>query len=396
MRRSAGRDLAIVALLAVLAYAPAMSLPLMEDDYGNIGFALDHGAWAQLPALLSESIFRVRATSYWLMYGLWRGFGLAPWAYHAASLVLHMVNCWLVYRIVRERQPEGAAAFFAAAFFAVYEGHQEAVMWFSACNELLAFLFGAWALLLWMRGKWVASAAVFALALVSKESAVIWLPLFVLVERRNLVRLLPHVALAGLAVGAVWITRTYSFRFWDGSFSLHAPFWITWPRGWLRLMWPWGWLSLAAIYWRRVSQMWQPALLWMAIALVPYIFLTYSTQIPSRQTYLASAGLALLVGLAAARLPDRRLLAAAVAVILAVNVGYLWTRKRAQFAERARPTEELIRLARQTNGPIYVQCFPRNGYIAEEAVHIGAGRPRGTVRWKPEPGAVTFCYPGSR
>ena len=38
------------------------------------------------------------------------------------------------------------------------------------------------------------------------------------------------------------------------------------------------------------------ALVWMGLALVPYSFLTYSTQIPSRQTYLASAGLALLAG----------------------------------------------------------------------------------------------------
>ena len=34
------------------------------------------------------------------------------------------------------------AAFWAAAFFAVHEGHQEAIVWYSAISELLVFFFG--------------------------------------------------------------------------------------------------------------------------------------------------------------------------------------------------------------------------------------------------------------
>lgn len=404
-------DLGIIALLALLAYAPALSLPFIEDDYGNIGFAIDHGSPANLPALFHEPVFRVRATSYWLMDGLWKGFGLSPAPFHAASLLLHILNCWLLYAVVRQALASPAwdrgapVAFFAAAFFAVHEGHQEAVMWFSACNELLQFLFGAAALLLWLRGRALASAACFALALLSKESAVIWLPLFALAApdgRRALPRLLPHAVLAALAVAAVWATRAYSFRFSDGSFSLHAPFWLTWPRSFARLLWPWGWLALGALAWFREGKRWQRALAWIGIALAPYSFLTYSTQIPSRQTYLAGAGLALLVGLAMANLrPHPRLLAAAAAVILVTNVAYLWTKKRAQFVERAQPTEQLIRLARQTQGPIWIQCFPRNPYIAEEAVRIGAARPPGTLVWsagdaRARGAAATFCYRGSR
>jgi small-conductance mechanosensitive channel len=147
------------------------------------------------------------------------------------------------------------------------------------------------------------------------------------------------------------------------------------------------------------------ALAWIGIALIPYSFLTYSRQIPSRQTYLASFGLALLVGLAMAHLAAGRRAAGklprAVAVVATVvllgNVGYLWTRKRAQFLARAEPTEQLIRLARQTDGPIWVQCFPRVPYIAQEAVHLAAGRPPSTLIWsqaeaeRRKPAAV-FCY----
>src|SRR5579872_679096 len=168
MIRRSPLHLGIIALLALLAYAPALSLPFIEDDYGNIGYTLDYGALSP--------IFRARATSHWLFAGLWNAFGLAPAPFHAASLLLHIINCWLLYALVAQAlacadfKPAAPVALFTAAFFAVHEGHQVAIMWFSACNELLQFLFGAAALLLWLRGRTLASAACFALALVSKES----------------------------------------------------------------------------------------------------------------------------------------------------------------------------------------------------------------------------------
>ena len=100
-------------------------------------------------------------------------------------------------------------------------------------------------------------------------------------------------------------------------------------------------------------------------------------------------------GLGAGKFP--RAAAVVAVVVLLGNIGYLWTRKRAQFLARAEPTEQLIRLARQTDGPIWVRCFPRVPYIAQEAVHLAAGRPPSTLLWsqaeaeRRKPAAV-FCY----
>jgi hypothetical protein len=402
-----------IALLCFLAYAPSLSVPLFEDDYANLLLAQAYGPAAGLPQLMHDAVFRLRATSCWAMWLLWQAFHLAPWGYHLASLILHIANAWLVYALAASWRSTRPAAFWAGAFFAVAEGHQEAVIWFSAINELLLFFFGAASLLCWIRAArsrrpWaprLGSAALFALALLSKESAVILLPLFLLISpRRAALRLAPHMALAGLAIASVLASRASSFRFTDGSFSLDAPFWITWPRAVARLLWVWGWVSLAALAILRARDIWKPAglaLAWMGLALVPYSFLTYSTQIPSRQTYLASAGLALLAGLALTRLSawkpsGPRLAAAAAAIMLLANVGYLWTRKRVQFLERAEPTEQLIALARHTTGPIWVRCFPRNSYIAQTAVQLGAGRPPSILVWSEaeavRQGAVEFCF----
>src|SRR5215472_18877866 len=147
-------QLLLIGVLCVAAYAPALNLPLMEDDYPNIAQALKFGSPA---APLADPIFRLRATSYWAMQGLYRMFRMLPTAYHTASLLLHIANSWLVYLALLAWPQTRRAAIWAAGFFAVHEGHQEAVMWFSAVNELLQFFFGGLALLFWMRGRrWLA------------------------------------------------------------------------------------------------------------------------------------------------------------------------------------------------------------------------------------------------
>ena len=375
------KRLLLLAGLCILAYAPALNLPLIEDDYPNIAQALTFGGYA---APLANPIFRLRTTSYWAMLPLWRTFHLAPVAYHVTSLILHIANTWLIYFACLAWPRTRNAALWAAGFFAVHEGHQEAIMWFSGIAELLQFLFGGLALLCWLRGRWwtAAGVAFFALALISKESAVVFLALFLLMAPGKWRWILPYAAVALLALSSLATTSSYSFRFSDGSFSLHAPFWITWPRGIERELWIWGFVAAIVIALRRRDRKLCAtalmALAWIGIALAPYSFLTYSTQIPSRQTYLASAGLAVLFGLAIVCLYEegavpRKVAVALLIVALAHNVGYLWTKKRAQFVQRAEPTEELIRLARERGGPIWVRCFPRPLLIAQEALHLGAG-----------------------
>jgi len=399
--------LALLTVAALLAYAPTLTIPLLEDDYPNLLLSQQLGSPAEILALFHNPVFRLRATSLWIMYLLWQVGKVAPLAYRVTSLVLHIANSWLLYGICLAWPRMRAAAFWAAAFFALAEGHQEAVMWFSAINELLQFLFGMGALWCWLHDGWkarTAGVALFALALISKESAVVFLPLFLLADARNPWRLAPYLALAAVAVASVAASRDISFRFSDGSFSLHAPFWIVWAENFLRMLWIWGVVAVAALVAARDRALRNSALVaavWMGIALVPYSFLTYATRIPSRQTYLASAGLAMLVGLAAshwqARAGTRRAAVAALAALVVFhNVAYLWTKKRHQFLERAAPTEQLIAFARRTPGPIWMECFPRNHYIAEEAAHLGAGHDPSDLIWDEAEakrlGAAPFCY----
>ena len=407
--------LAGLALLAILAYLPTLNQPLLEDDYPNITQAQVYGPISGWHEMFGDAIFRVRATFYWLLYSVNGLFGMHPAAYYCATILLHILNTWLIYALGLWRPIGYGVAAWAAAFFAVAEGHQEAVMWLSGSTELLLFFFGALSLLCWIRyldgdaARWfwyAGSALAFVFALASKESAVIFVPLLglpLILNRAPLRKALPLVPFALLAVisaALILYTRAYSFRFQDGSFSLGAPFWLTWPRSLGRLLWFWGLLSLVlAFLWRE----WRVAILgltWAGISLVPYSFLSYSTQIPSRQTYLASLGLAWLVGSALSKLKERyraAVWAAVFGIVIAHNVGYLWIKKRAQFLERAKPTEELIAISRSARGPIYVQCFPRPRLVAEEAVRLATGRPPSELIWdaaksRARHAVATFCY----
>lgn len=409
----------LLALLCIIAYTPTLSIPLLEDDYPNIGLAQNYGSVSALPRLLQDPALRPRATSWWTMFALWRNFQVAPVAYRVTGLLLHVGNTLLLYWLAMTWLPMRSAAIWTAAFFAVHEGHQEAVMWLSGMTEAFLFFFGIGAVLCWMeaqarRAAWLwrmAAAILLVFALLSKESAIVLFPFFLLTApraawRSSLLHSLPLLAFIALWLAAILATRTYSFRF--TTFSLHAPFWITWPRSFSRLLWPWGWFAVAVIFLQRrdrdVKKAALFALIWIGIGLAPYSFLTfpYSTQIPSRQTYLASAGLAFLFGLALSFLsrnaPHPRILVTAlVALMLINNVGWIWTRKRGQFIQRAEPTEQLIRLARKTNGPIWVRCFPRQDLIANEAVRLAAGRPGSTLVWSESEAAqrgatVVFCY----
>src|SRR4029453_569421 len=135
--------LLFVCALAVIAYLPAQRLPFIADDYVQIKLGRDYGPMHAWPALLRDPLYRCRSTSVVLTYWTERVAGLNPVAFNFSSLLLHVANCALVFALGAWRAIGWKLAFATAAFFAVAEGHQEAVIWYAAIPELLVFLFSA-------------------------------------------------------------------------------------------------------------------------------------------------------------------------------------------------------------------------------------------------------------
>jgi len=349
-RRNTYIAIGALAVLAIVPYLPFFSLPHISDDYLQIELGRKYGSMAGWSALASDALYRCRATSILLTNWTERWFGIASAAFQAESVALHVLNTLLIAAFGAWRLVGWRLAVTAAGFFAVHEGHQEAVVWYAAVPELLVFFFGLLALhawIYWLQAErraglaYGAALGMFLLALLSKESAVAVVPLN------------------------------------DGTFSPAAPVAEVLVRSSSRLLWIWGVVALFILRFHRLAAV---AAVWIVITLLPYSFLSYMPHVPSRHVYWASAGLALLVGGALVKLwdgtPRQRVMAVTLAGAMVVhNCAYLWIKKYPQYERRAAPTEKLLTFAEGVKGPIIVKCFPYGPEIAALALQIQAGRP---------------------
>jgi len=364
----------LLALLCVATYWRSLGLPLISDDYLQIELGRTYGAISQWPELASDVLYRSRATSILLTHWTEQSFGLNPIWFNLSSLLIHFGNCSLVVLLGFWRPFGFQLSVPAACIFAFLQRPHEAVIWYAALPELLVFTFTIAALVAWIlhcnTGRWHwfgLSMASFLFALLSKESAVLFVPLAVMVagwERKLWWRLLPAAAIALLYFLAIHGNRQTHLHFNDGTFSLSAPFWKTEIRTMGRLFGFWGGLAaLVLAAWRRSWRLIGLCVLWMVITLLPYSFLTYQPFAPSRHTYMAAVGLAFLLSLAwltlRERFSRRKEIAIAIAVICILQqASYIWTYKHRQFVERASATERLASAAEGYSGPVQVQCFP--------------------------------------
>jgi hypothetical protein len=118
--------------------------------------------------------------------------GGSPPLFHAASIVLHIATVLVVFALAtRIYGPATAGAhaygFIAALFFAVQPSDIDAVAWVGALAETIGALFGCLSLLWFLRWRDTGrprfrafSVAAFALALLTHESSVVFLPVLLL------------------------------------------------------------------------------------------------------------------------------------------------------------------------------------------------------------------------
>ena len=366
--------LPLLAFLCTATYWRSLSLPLISDDYLQIELGRKYGPISSWPDLANDALYRCRATSIVVTHWTEQMFGVNPLWFNLSSLLIHFGNCSLVILLGFWRPIGFALSVPAACIFAFLQRPHEAVIWYAALPELLVFTFTLAALVAWIlhcnsrQWHWFAlSMAAFLLALLSKESAVVFVPLALLVavaEPKRWWRLTPAIALSVLYFLAIYGDRQTHLHFNDGTFSLSAPFWSAELRTIGRLLGFWGTAALLVLAaWHRSWKLIGLCVLWMVITLLPYSFLTYQGLAPSRHAYMAAVGKAFLLGLAwltlRERFPRHQAISIAVAAICVVQqTSYVSIYKYGQFLQRARPTERLVSAIEGYSGPVQLLCFP--------------------------------------
>lgn len=380
----------VLTVLSMLAYGWAVRLPFISDDYGQISLARELSTLDGWSNLAGDALYRTLATSLVVIYLMDRAFGLNPVPYNLLSLGMHVVCSLLVFALGSWHRIGWRISAVAACVFAIGQRKSEAVVWISAMPELLVFFFvllGFLSFIDWLQTRrasaYVATLLCFSAALLSKESAVALIPLCgiaAIIERRwtKLWGVLPLALIGSIYFGLIFLARQTHLHFNDGTFSLEAPFVQVLIRSILGLLWVWGVLSLPVLA-TSEARPWRPVLmiagLWTIVTLLPYSFLTYMPQVPSRHTYVASVGRCLILAaafLTCYRISVKRRWPWLVPVISAALVihqcGYLWLRKSNQYANRAMPTEQLVRLGTQSGRPIHAKCFPYSPIVADVAL----------------------------
>ncbi|MFA5260867.1 MAG: hypothetical protein WC450_06535, partial [Candidatus Omnitrophota bacterium] len=130
----------------------------------------------------------VTALTFFTDYALYRD---NPLGYHLTNILLHLITVGLVFALAWSLLPTPASAFMAAILFGVHPIQSEAVNCIGYRSDLLATLFILTALLMYRRAESCAppsrkflgvSLAALGLALFSKETALVFMPLLVLYD----------------------------------------------------------------------------------------------------------------------------------------------------------------------------------------------------------------------
>jgi hypothetical protein len=391
--RVVGLGIAALALAALLPYLPFLSLPGISDDYQQIGLGRDFVSADGMPKLIGDALYRCRATSLVWTRAIDAVVGPDIFVHRLGSVALHALNGMLLVLFGSIPAIGYRRAFLAAMVFLLMNGHQEAIVWVAAVHDLFVFGFAMGSLLCWLhwlrtrQTQWLLGVAtLFLLALYSKESAAA-LPLlyaaswWVVGERRKEdlwpICLAPVLSL----VYAIFIFQAARdhLHLNDGTFSIHAPFWLTLPRTLFRIMMPWGILSLGVLVWKRAYRVAAISMAFSVFTLLPYSFLTYTTEAPSRHRYWATAGAALLLAWAIKLLWESRprwqpVLGWAMVIGFSVSSPlYLWQKKLPQYQQRAVPTEAFLEFARDKRPPVWIAQGPYHAEIYRFTARVMLG-----------------------
>ena len=394
---SRGWRVALILALSFLAYAPCINNGFISDDY--VVLERSREFLSEPFRLVASPPEGFRATTYASFAVLRLLFGYHAEFFYIFAIALHALNALLLGRLVVELTEREDLALLAAALVAVIQNPQESVMWPSAINESLLGIFVLACLMCWARKRCLLASLCCVFAWLSKESAIIIVPLvaaldFFALGLKPLRKYLYLVAPSALFVAAVALGLSSNPLFTEGFYELGWRSVLVELNSLHRLLFPSAYVfALIVVVARGVAF---PAravgfmMLLMAIALTPYAFLTYQGHIPSRQLHVASMALAVALAYLLIALASRKKLAGALTLALVLaNVAYIWFVKDEQFQERARPTNELVSALRAASPRrIAVVNFPGNPWIAKLTTRLAPG-------WTPEllsvPGADPPC-----
>ena len=182
----------VVAVLALTfaVYSPTLRYQFVHDDRGQIVENPAVHSWRAVPGYFTSHVWaavmpETLGNYYRPLFLLWLRindavFGNRAWGWHLTTILSHVLMTFLVYLLARRLGVGSDGALLAALIFGLHPAHIEAVAWISGVTEPLLGILLIAAFLSYVQWrvegafKWkVISLALFALAMLEKETALI-------------------------------------------------------------------------------------------------------------------------------------------------------------------------------------------------------------------------------
>ncbi|MGA2360462.1 MAG: tetratricopeptide repeat protein [Terriglobales bacterium] len=192
--------LPLLGLVTFVVYSGSLSFDFVWDDWPQIVNSPIIRTWSNLPRAFGSDLWYHVARHqvyYRPLFVAWSMlnytlFGLRPWGWHLGAVLLHVGAVTAVFWLARRLWLEYWTAALAALIFALHPIHIEPVTWISAASDTMVTMFAALAFAAFLNGRnsernpgrnserkkrtawWIASLALLACALLTKEMAVVF------------------------------------------------------------------------------------------------------------------------------------------------------------------------------------------------------------------------------
>jgi hypothetical protein len=193
--------IAVVLSLAFAVYTPTLRYQFVHDDRGQIVENPAIHSWHGVPTYFTAQVWAAvqpeeLGNYYRPLFLLWLRvndvvFGNHAWGWHLTTILAHILTTLLVYLLVVRLGIGRDVALLAALIFGLHPAHIEAVAWISGVTEPLLGIFWIASFLAYLPSRvegerahtWkVISLALFALAILEKETALIFPGLLLIYE----------------------------------------------------------------------------------------------------------------------------------------------------------------------------------------------------------------------
>ncbi|MCF8373641.1 MAG: tetratricopeptide repeat protein [Bacteroidales bacterium] len=177
-----------VSLLLVLIIVSIAFYPSLQNNFTNWDDDLNvlenqhikELSWENVKAWFTQDFVNHYVPLVMVSYSLeYKFFGLDPFAYHTVNLLLHLLNCCLVFWFIYLLWPKPGVAFITALLFGIHPLHIESVAWISERKDVLYAFFFLFSLIAYMYYKkqdrrvfYYGSIGLFLCSLLTKSMAV--------------------------------------------------------------------------------------------------------------------------------------------------------------------------------------------------------------------------------